>query len=98
MVGSSQAPEPAVDFESEQLLFRPVVRVQLPDESSAIYPDETQASTEVFPRAAMSYYARLGIQFKAVLTDNGPENCDQSWPRIAAYDSLHLGSQARSSC
>jgi len=39
---------------------------------SAIYPDETQASVLAFLAAALAYYARLGIQFKAILTDNGP--------------------------
>ena len=38
---------------------------------SAIYPDETRASVLDFLDAALAYYARLGIQFKAVLTDNG---------------------------
>ena len=39
---------------------------------SAIYPDEKQASVLAFLRAALAYYARLGIRFKAALTDNGP--------------------------
>ena len=39
---------------------------------SAIYPDETQASVLAFLQAAQAYYARLGIRFRAVLTDNGP--------------------------
>ena len=39
---------------------------------SAIYPDETQGSVVAFLHAALAYYARLGIQFKAVLTDIGP--------------------------
>ena len=39
---------------------------------SAIYPDETQASVLAFLDAALTYYARLGICFKAILTDNGP--------------------------
>ena len=38
---------------------------------SALYPDETRASVLHFLNAALAYYARLGIQFKAVLTDNG---------------------------
>jgi len=38
---------------------------------SAIYPDETTASVLAFLKAALAYYARLGIHFKAVLTDNG---------------------------
>jgi transposase InsO family protein len=38
---------------------------------SAIYPDEKAASTISFLHAAVAYYARFGIHFKAVLTDNG---------------------------
>jgi len=38
---------------------------------SAIYPDETRASVLHFLDAALAYYARVGIRFKAVLTDNG---------------------------
>lgn len=38
---------------------------------SAIYPDESRASVLHFPQAALAYYARLGIRFRAVLTDNG---------------------------
>jgi transposase InsO family protein len=38
---------------------------------SAIYPDETRASVLHFLDAALAYYARLGIRFRAVLTDNG---------------------------
>ena len=52
------------------------VHVAIDDHSriafSAIYPDETQASVLAFLDAALSYYARLGIRFKAILTDNGP--------------------------
>jgi transposase InsO family protein len=51
------------------------VHVAIDDHSriafSAIYPDETTASTLDFLSAALAYYARLGIRFKAVLTDNG---------------------------
>jgi transposase InsO family protein len=39
---------------------------------SAIYPDEKQASVLSFLQAALAYYTRLGIRFKAVLSDNGP--------------------------
>jgi hypothetical protein len=39
---------------------------------SVIYPDEKQASVLAFLHATLAYYARLGIRFKAVLTDNGP--------------------------
>jgi transposase InsO family protein len=52
------------------------VHVAIDDHSriafSAIYPDETRASVLAFLNAALAYYARLGIHFKAVLTDNGP--------------------------
>ena len=49
------------------------VHVAIDDHSriafSAIYPDETRASVLHFLRAALAYYERLGIRFKAVLTD-----------------------------
>ncbi len=52
------------------------VHVAIDDHSriafSAIYPDETRASVLAFLHAAVAYYARLGIRFKAILTDNGP--------------------------
>ncbi len=52
------------------------VHVAIDDHSriafSAIYPDEKQASVLGFLSAALAYYKRLGIHFKAVLTDNGP--------------------------
>ena len=52
------------------------VHVAIDDHSriafSAIYRDETQASVVAFLHAALAYYARLGIGFKAILTDNGP--------------------------
>ena len=52
------------------------VHVAIDDHSriafSAIYPDEKQTSTVAFLHAALAYYARLGIRFKALLTDNGP--------------------------
>jgi transposase InsO family protein len=38
---------------------------------SAICPDETRASVLHFLDAALAFYARLGIHFRAVLTDNG---------------------------
>jgi transposase InsO family protein len=51
------------------------VHVAIDDHSriafSAIYPDETRASVLDFLSKALTYYARLGIHFKAVLTDNG---------------------------
>jgi transposase InsO family protein len=39
---------------------------------SAIYPDETRASVLAFLAEALAYYARFGIRFRALLTDNGP--------------------------
>jgi transposase InsO family protein len=52
------------------------VHVAIDDHSriafSAIYPDETQASVVAFLHAALAYYERFGIRFKAILTDNGP--------------------------
>jgi transposase InsO family protein len=52
------------------------VHVAIDDHSriafSAIYPDEKQASVLHFLQAALAYYARLGIAFQAILTDNGP--------------------------
>jgi len=38
---------------------------------SAIYPDEKRQSVLAFLSAALAYYARFGIRFRAVLTDNG---------------------------
>ena len=39
---------------------------------SAIHPNEKADSTVAFLYAALAYYDRLGIRFKALLTDNGP--------------------------
>ena len=51
------------------------VHVAIDDHSriafSAIYPDEKAASAVAFLHQALTYYARLGIQFRALLTDNG---------------------------
>ena len=51
------------------------VHVAIDDHSriafSAMCPDETRASVLHFLDAALAYYARLGIRFRAVLTDNG---------------------------
>ena len=51
------------------------VHVAIDDHSriafSAIYPDETRASVLDFLDQALAFYARLGIRFRAVLTDNG---------------------------
>jgi len=52
------------------------VHVAIDDHSriafSAIHPNEQQHSVVAFLHAALAYYARLGIRFKAILTDNGP--------------------------
>ena len=51
------------------------VHVAIDDHSriafSAIYPDEKRESVIAFLHATLAYYARLGIHFKAILTDNG---------------------------
>ena len=39
---------------------------------SAIYPNEKQASVLAFLAEALAYYARFGIRFRALLSDNGP--------------------------
>jgi transposase InsO family protein len=39
---------------------------------SALYPNEQAASVCAFLTATLDFYARLGIRFKAILTDNGP--------------------------
>jgi transposase InsO family protein len=46
---------------------------------SAVLPDERQASVLIFLRDAMAYYERLGIHFRAVLTDNGPAYRSQAF-------------------
>jgi transposase InsO family protein len=52
------------------------VHVAIDDHSrigySDIFPNEKADSAVQFLRQALAYYARLGIRFKAVLTDNGP--------------------------
>jgi transposase InsO family protein len=52
------------------------VHVAIDDHSriafSEIHPNEQQHSVVAFLHAALDYYARLGIGFKAILTDNGP--------------------------
>jgi transposase InsO family protein len=51
------------------------VHVAIDDHSriafSAVLPDEKQTSALIFLREAAAYYQRLGIRFRAVLTDNG---------------------------
>ena len=52
------------------------VHVAIDDHSriafSAIYPDETRRAALHFLATALDYYARFGIRFRALLTDNGP--------------------------
>jgi transposase InsO family protein len=52
------------------------VHVAIDDHSriafSDIYPNEKADSTVAFLYAALAYYSRFGIRFKALLTDNGP--------------------------
>jgi len=52
------------------------VHVAIDDHSriatSAIYPDEKRSSVVDALHSTVAWYARLGIRFKAVLTDNGP--------------------------
>jgi transposase InsO family protein len=52
------------------------VHVAIDDHSriafSAIFPNERADSTVAFLLQALAYYARLGIRFRAILTDNGP--------------------------
>jgi transposase InsO family protein len=62
------------------------VHVAIDDHSriafSAIYPDETRSSVLDFLRAALAYYERLGIRFKAILTDNGPAYRSQAMAQL----------------
>jgi transposase InsO family protein len=59
------------------------VHVAIDDHSriafSAIYPDEKAGSTVAFLHAALAYYGRFGIRFRAVLTDNGPAYRSQAF-------------------
>ena len=52
------------------------VHVAIDDHSrvgfSQAYPDETRESTIAFLRAAVAYYAGLGVAIARLLTDNGP--------------------------
>ena len=52
------------------------VHVAIDDHSriafSAIFPNEKAESTVAFLHRALAYYQRLGIRFRALLTDNGP--------------------------
>ena len=68
------------------------VHVAIDDHSrisfSAIYPDETAASTTAFLKQALAYYARLGIRFRALLTDNGPAYRSRLFARICKQFSI----------
>ncbi|MGH7107347.1 MAG: integrase core domain-containing protein, partial [Acetobacteraceae bacterium] len=46
---------------------------------SALYANERAASAVAFLHAVVSYYARLGIHFRAVLTDNGSAYISQAF-------------------
>ena len=52
------------------------VHVAIDDHSriaySGVYPDQKRSSVVAALHATIAWYARLGIRFKAVLTDNGP--------------------------
>jgi transposase InsO family protein len=48
---------------------------------SAIYPDERRTSVLAFLAETLTYYARFGIRFRAVLTDNGPAYRSQAFAR-----------------
>jgi transposase InsO family protein len=52
------------------------VHVAIDDHSriatSGVYPDQKRSSVVAGLHATVAWYARLGIRFKAVLTDNGP--------------------------
>ena len=62
------------------------VHVAIDDHSriafSAILPDETARSTATFLHQALAYYARLGIRFRAPLTDNGRSYRSRLFARI----------------
>jgi transposase InsO family protein len=64
------------------------VHVAIDDHSriafSAIFPDEKQNSAVAFLKAAVAYYARLGIRFRAVLTDNGSAYRSATFARACA--------------
>ena len=53
-----------------------------------ILPDQTAASAVAFLRAALAYYARLGIRVRRLLTDNG--HCYRSQAFAAACHQLQL--------
>ena len=62
------------------------VHVAIDDHSrigySAIFPNEKAISVMRFLLEALRYYARLGMRFKAVLTDNGPAYRSRAFNRL----------------
>jgi transposase InsO family protein len=71
------------------------VHVAIDDHSriafSAVFPDEKQDSVLLFLSQAVAYYQRLGIRFRAVLTDNGPAYRSRAF----AAQCRHLGLKLR---
>jgi transposase InsO family protein len=53
-----------------------------------ILPDESNEAAVAFLRAAVAYYAGLGVHIKGVYTDNG--NCYRSRDFAAACENLGL--------
>jgi transposase InsO family protein len=68
------------------------VHVAIDDHSriafSAIFPDETADSTVAFLSQVLAYYARLGIGFRAILTDNGPAYRSRQFAQVCSQLSL----------
>ena len=68
------------------------VHVAIDDHSrlafALILPDQTAASALAFLRAALAYYAQLGIRVRRLLTDNG--HCYRSQAFAAACHQLQL--------
>ena len=81
------------------------VHVAIDDHSriafSAIFADEKAGSTVAFLQQALDYYARFGIRFKAVLTDNGPAYRSRAFavalpnpgPQASLHEALHATHQ-----
>jgi transposase InsO family protein len=61
------------------------------DSVAGVLPDETQTSVLIFLRQAAAYYERLGIRFRALLTDNGPAYRSKAF----AAECRHLGLKHR---
>jgi transposase InsO family protein len=56
---------------------------------SAVYPDETAPSVIAFLHAALVYYARFGIRFRALLTDNGSAYRSRAFAACCRQLGLH---------